>query len=66
MPKVHLTQHFADNPPVPKDKPKDDYFDTEVTGFFIEARATGKATYYQRYRDKHGRLKQARIGYRSR
>ena len=62
MPKVHLTQHFADNPPVPKDKPKDDYFDTEVTGFFIEARATGKATYYQRYRDKHGRLKQARIG----
>ena len=24
MPKVHLTQHFADNPPVPKDKPKDD------------------------------------------
>ncbi len=62
MPKKHLTQQFADNPPVPKDKPKTDYFDTEVTGFFIEIRATGKATYYQRYRDQDGRLKQTRIG----
>ena len=66
MPKVHLTQHFADNPPVPKDKPKDDYFDTQLPGFLLEVRRTGKATYYQRYRDRYGRLKQARIGYRSR
>ena len=62
MPKVHLTQQFADNPPVPKDKPKDDYFDTQLPGFLLEVRITGKARYYQRYRDRYGRLKQARIG----
>ena len=62
MPKVHLTQQFADNPPVPKDKPKTDYFDTQLPGFLLEVRKTGKATYYQRYRDRYGRLKQARIG----
>jgi len=26
-------------------------------------RTTGKATYYQRYKDKYGRIKQARIGH---
>jgi len=62
MPKVHLTQQFADNPPVPKDKPKADYFDTQFPGFLLEVRSTGKATYYQRYRDRYGRLKQSRIG----
>lgn len=62
MPRVHLTQQFADNPPVPKGKPKVDYFDTQLPGFLLEVRATVKATYYQRYREKYGRLKQARIG----
>ena len=27
MPKIHLTQQFADNPPILKNKPKMDYFD---------------------------------------
>ena len=62
MPKVHLTPSFIANPPRVKDKPKIDYFDTEVPGFILELRSSGKSTYYQRYRDKFGRLKQSRIG----
>jgi integrase len=62
MPKLQLTQQFVDNPPIVQHKTKTDYFDTRLTGFFLEVRATGKATYYQRYRDKHRRNRQARIG----
>jgi len=62
MPKVHLTQQFAVNPPAPKNQSKTDYFDTILTGFFLEVRSTGKATYYQRYRVRYGRTRQARIG----
>ena len=62
MPKMLLTQQFSDNPPVNRDKPKIDYFDTRLTGFFLEVRASGKATYYQRYRDRHGRNRQVRLG----
>ncbi len=62
MPKIHLTQQFADNPPILKNKPKMDYFDTLIPGFLLEVRNTGKGTYYQRYRDKHNRTRQSRIG----
>jgi integrase len=62
MPKLQLTQQFVDNPPIVQHKAKTDYFDTRLTGFFLEVRATGKATYYQRYRDKHRRNRQVRIG----
>jgi integrase len=62
MPKLQLTQQFVDNPPIIQHKPKTDYFDTRLTGFFLEVRATGKATYYQRYRDKHRKNRQVRIG----
>jgi integrase len=62
MPKIQLTQQFSDNPPVVQHKTKTDYFDTRLTGFFLEVRASGKATYYQRYRDRHRKNRQARIG----
>lgn len=62
MPKIHLNVSFVANPPKPKDGLKVDYFDTAVPGFHLEVRATGKCTYYQRYRDKSGRLRQVRIG----
>jgi hypothetical protein len=32
MPRLKLTQHFADNPPVVKDRQKTDYFDTRLPG----------------------------------
>jgi len=47
MPRVHLTQQFTDNPPILKDKPRMDYFDTLIPGFLLEVRSTGKGTYYQ-------------------
>jgi hypothetical protein len=62
MPKILLTQQFSDNPPIVQHKTKTDYFDTRLTGFFLEVRASGKATYYQRYRDRHGRNRQVRLG----
>lgn len=62
MPKIHLTPSFVLNPPVVRDKSKVDYFDSDIPGFILEVRNSGKSTYYQRYRDKYGRLKQARIG----
>ncbi len=62
MPKIHLTPSFVANPPKQNGKAKVDYFDTEIPGFLLEVRSTGKCTFYQRYRDKFGRLKQSRIG----
>ncbi len=62
MPKIHLTSSFVANPRKPTDKARIDYFDIEIPGFLLEVRVTGKCTYYQRYRDAYGRLKQFRIG----
>jgi integrase len=63
MPRVTLTPLFAANPPhCPPGKTKVDYFDTQLSGFLLEVRASGRCTYYQRYRDQFGRMKQARIG----
>jgi len=62
MPKIQLTQNFVAAPPRVRDKTRVDYFDIEIPGFLLEVRSTGKCTFYQRYRDKFGRLKQVRIG----
>ena len=62
MPKVFLKQSFVDNPPLPTDKPKIQYFDEKLTGFILEVSKTGRSTYYLRYRDKSGRIRQFRIG----
>nr|WP_281244372.1 site-specific integrase [Sphingomonas rubra] len=42
-------------------KTKTDYYDTAITGFMLECRASGGKTYYLRY-DKDGRLKMHKIG----
>jgi len=64
MSKICLTSRFVQDPPrCPSDKDKIDYYDTQLPGFLLEVRASGRATYYQRYRDKYGRIKQARIGH---
>jgi len=62
MPRQNLTPKFVTNPPKPTDKPKTDYFDTQVSGFLLEVRSSGKATYYLRYRDNTGQLKQVKLG----
>lgn len=38
------------------------YFDTETKGFMLEHRASGGATWYFRYRDAGGVVRQQRIG----
>ena len=56
MPRVALTPSFVANPPnCPEGRLKIDYFDTQLPGFLLEVRASGKCTYYQRYRDRFGR-----------
>ncbi|GAB6059438.1 tyrosine-type recombinase/integrase [Desulfonatronum parangueonense] len=62
MPKVHLRPAFVADPPLPKDKAKIDYFDTQLQGFLLEVRSTGTSTFYLRYRDNSGNLKQIKIG----
>ena len=62
MPKIHLKPQFVANPPRSMDKPKIDYFDTQLAGFMLEVRQTGTATYYIRYRDKGGYIRQIKIG----
>lgn len=63
MPRISLTQKFVKRPPLPKKgKAKETYFDTQLTGFMLEVRKNGKATYYLRYRDLSSRAKQVRIG----
>jgi hypothetical protein len=62
MPRIKLRQPFADRPPVPAENPKTDYYDTLLSGFVLEVRRNGRATYYLRYRDKTGRQRQTRLG----
>ncbi|MBD1401902.1 Arm DNA-binding domain-containing protein [Pelovirga terrestris] len=62
MPRVNLRQQFVDNPPLPTTAAKVTYFDTQLTGFMLEVTRTGSATYYLRYRDKAGRIRQVRLG----
>ncbi|GAB6059363.1 Arm DNA-binding domain-containing protein [Desulfonatronum parangueonense] len=62
MPKVHLRPAFVADPPLPENKAKIDYFDTQLQGFLLEVRSTGTSTFYLRYRDNSGNLKQIKIG----
>ena len=63
MPRTRLTTHFVNNlaDMVPTSRAVY-FFDTEVTGFALELRPSGKATYYFRYRDAARRVRLARIG----
>ena len=62
MPTVQLSSQFVATATCPSGKRKVDYYDTLVTGFILEVRATGSATYYLRYRDPHDRQCQFKIG----
>ena len=62
MPTINLNAQFVNSVSAPQDKRKVDYYDTQVTGFVLEVRASGGATYYLRYRDSHGKQCQYKIG----
>jgi integrase len=62
MPMVQLSAHFVSAAISKPQAKKVDYYDTVITGFILEVRPTGGATYHLRYRDSHGRQRQYKIG----
>jgi integrase len=62
MPKVVLTSSLVRCGVCPPGARRVDYFDTAFPGFFLEVRASGGKTFYQRYRDERGRERQFKIG----
>ena len=62
MPRALLTSHFVRRACCPQSAKRIDYFDEKLPGFMLEVRASGGKTFYQRYRDDHGRERQFKIG----
>ena len=62
MPHANLDAHFVRNAVCPEGKSKVDYYDTAITGFILEVRASGGKTFHLRYRDPHGKQRQHKIG----
>ena len=50
MPKLRFTTDSIKRLKPPIDKPKEQYFDSELNGFMLEIKSTGSKTYYYRYR----------------
>lgn len=61
MPVVTLSAEFVRNAVCPEGKNKIDYYDTAITGFILEVRASGKATYAVRFKDARGTQRQVKI-----
>ncbi len=62
MPSITLDANVVKNAKCPEGKNRVDFYDTTISGFIVEVRATGSKTYYLRYRDQHGKQKQYKIG----
>ena len=62
MPIVNLSADFCRKAICPEGKNKIDYRDKTIKGFILECRSTGGKTYALRYRDKHNRQCQYKIG----
>lgn len=62
MPKVVLTSALVRHGVCPPGARRVDFFDAAFPGFFLEVRASGGKTFYQRYRDERGRERQFKIG----
>lgn len=61
MPSIELNAAFVRNVAYPE-RGRVDYFDNVITGFVLEVRSSGGATYHLRYRDPHGKQRQYKIG----
>ena len=62
MPHATLDALFVRTAVCPEGKSKVDYYDTAITGFILEVRASGGKTFHLRYRDAHGKQRQHKIG----
>ena len=61
MPKAFLTSDFVRQSVCLPGTRRVDYFDERLPGFMLEVRCSGGKTFYQRYRDNHGRERQFKI-----
>ncbi len=61
MPKVKLDAGIIPLLYCPPHKAKETYFDEAITGFVVEKRPNGAATYALRYKDEYGRQRQYKI-----
>lgn len=61
MAKMLLNARAVQNAKCPEGKVKWDLFDVGCKGLMLEVRATGGKTYYLRYTDKRGRIRQLRL-----
>lgn len=62
MPNAKLDHFFVLTATCPEGRKKIDYYDTSITGFILEVRASGGKTFSLKYRDDHGRQRQYKIG----
>lgn len=62
MTRLHLTQATVEKVDCLPPARKTDYFDIACKGLMLEARQTGGKTYYLRYRDFRGKIRQLRLG----
>lgn len=62
MPKAKLDHAFCLTAQCEEGRRKTDWYDEAITGFVFECRHSGGRTYYLRYSDPHGRLRQRKIG----
>lgn len=62
MPKVKLDSAFCSTATCPAGKRKVVFWDSIISGFVLECRASGSATYALRYIDEHGTQRQLKIG----
>ena len=62
MPSIALDSNVVKTSVCPAGKGRLDLYDTVIAGFIVEVRSSGSKTYYLRYRDKHGKQKQYKIG----
>lgn len=66
MPSARLTQRFVEaTNPLPEGKSKVDYFDTQLPGLLLKVLASGRKTYYIRYRNPHGRRAELKLAHAS-
>jgi integrase len=61
MAKITLTPLLVKESVCPAEKKKIDFFDTDCKGLMLEVRVTGRKTFYLRYQDSRGRIRQLRL-----
>jgi len=62
MAQILLTQQFVKSAICPAGQRKIDFFDTMCKSLVIEVRLTGGKTYYLRYSDTRGKIRQLKLG----